>query len=112
MPQVAPFFIIKSQVVPFFIVTWPPNLFSSDTFKGISGPDSDSKLAPNIIDKYTKEILRPLSIGSRFPKLLCGPGVGRRACDTHMDDLTSVEINDEESKQGAKEEIGDLQEVG
>jgi hypothetical protein len=53
MPQVAPFFIIKSQVVPFFIVTWPPNLFSSDTFKGISGPDSDSKLAPNIIDKYT-----------------------------------------------------------
>ena len=52
MPQVAPFFIIKSQVVPFFIVTWPPNLFSSDTFKGISGPDSDSKLAPNIIDKY------------------------------------------------------------
>ena len=52
MPQVAPFFIIKSQVVPFFIVTWPPNLFpavfSSDTFKGISGPDSDSKLAPNI----------------------------------------------------------------
>ncbi len=53
MPQVAPFFIIKSQVVPFFMVTWPPNLFSSDTFKGISGPDSDSKLAPNIIDKYT-----------------------------------------------------------
>jgi NADPH-dependent 2,4-dienoyl-CoA reductase/sulfur reductase-like enzyme len=53
MLQVAPFFIIKSQVVPFFIVTWPPNLFSSDTFKGISGPDSDSKLAPNIIDKYT-----------------------------------------------------------
>ena len=48
MPQVAPFFIIKSQVVPFFIVTWPPNVFSSDTFKGISGPDSDSKLAPNI----------------------------------------------------------------
>ena len=48
MPQVAPFFIIKSQVVPFFIVTWPPNLFSSDTFKGISGPDSDEKLAPNI----------------------------------------------------------------
>ncbi len=52
MPQVAPFFIINSQVVPFFIVTWPPNLFSSDTFKEISGPHSDSKLAPNIIDKY------------------------------------------------------------
>ncbi len=33
---------------PFFIVTWPPNLIISDTFKGISGPDSDEKLAPNI----------------------------------------------------------------
>jgi hypothetical protein len=52
MPQVAPFFVSKSQVVPFFIVTWPPNLISSDMFKGISGPDPDSKLAPNIIDKY------------------------------------------------------------
>jgi hypothetical protein len=53
MSQVAPFFVIKNQVVPFFIVTWPPNVFSSDTGKGISGPLSDSKLAPNIIDKYT-----------------------------------------------------------
>ena len=53
MSQVAPFFVSKSQVVPFFIVTWPLNLISSDTFKGISGPLSDSKLAPNIIDKYT-----------------------------------------------------------
>jgi hypothetical protein len=39
-------------VVPFFVVTWPPNLIISDLFKGISGPDSDEKLAPNIIDKY------------------------------------------------------------
>jgi hypothetical protein len=54
MSQVAHFFVIKSQVVPFFIVTWPPNLMSSDTFKGISGPDSDEKLAPNIIDKYNR----------------------------------------------------------
>jgi len=49
-----PFSLAKSQVVPFFVVTWPPNLISSDTFKGISGPDSDEKLAPNIIDKYTQ----------------------------------------------------------
>lgn len=47
-----PFSFSKSQVVPFFIVTWPPNLIISDTFKGISGPDPDEKLAPNIIDKY------------------------------------------------------------
>jgi len=48
-----PFSFSKSQVGPFFIVTWPPNLIISDTFTGISGPDSDEKLAPNIIDKYT-----------------------------------------------------------
>jgi hypothetical protein len=48
-----PFSVAKSQVVPFFVVTWPPNLSSSDTFKGIAGPDPDEKLAPDIIDKYT-----------------------------------------------------------
>ncbi len=54
MPQVAPFFVSKKSVAPFFGVTWLPNLSSSDTFKGISGPDSDEKLVPNIIDKYTR----------------------------------------------------------
>ena len=47
-----PFWLAQSQVVPFFVVRWPPNLMSSDTFTRIAGPDSDSKLAPNIIDKY------------------------------------------------------------
>ncbi len=54
MPQVAPFFVSKSQVVHFFVVTWPPNLSSSDIFKEIAGPDSDEKVAPNIIDKYKR----------------------------------------------------------
>ena len=54
MPQVAPFFVSKSQVVHFFVVTWPPNLSSSDIFKEIAGPDSDEKVAPNIIDKYRR----------------------------------------------------------
>ena len=31
---------------------------SSDTFKGISGPDSNEKLAPNIIDKYSPALNR------------------------------------------------------
>ncbi len=53
MPPMAPFFVSKSQVVHFFVVTWLPNLIISDTFKEISGPDPDEKLAPNIIDKYT-----------------------------------------------------------
>ncbi len=55
MPQVAPFFVSKKSVAPFFVVTWLPNLSSSDTFKGIFGPDSDEKLVPNIIDKYRSE---------------------------------------------------------
>ena len=54
-----------------------------------------SKLAITITD----EILRSLPIGSRFPQLMCSPGIGRRAGDTHMDDLTSVDINDEEDEQ-------------
>jgi len=53
-----PFSLATSQVVPCFVVTWPPNLMSSDTFKGISGPDPDEKLVPNIIDKYTESICR------------------------------------------------------
>ena len=63
-----------------------------------------SKLGITIAD----EILRFLSIGSRFPQLLCGPGVSRRASDPHMDDSARVYINDEEGEQRAKEEIGDL----
>ena len=31
------------------------------------------------------EILRPLTIGSGFPKLLCGPSVGRTSCDADVD---------------------------
>jgi hypothetical protein len=57
MRQVAPFFVLKKSGGSLFIVTWPPNLISSDTFTGISGPDSDEKLAPNIIDKYSLQKL-------------------------------------------------------
>ncbi len=57
------------------------------------------------------EILRRLSKGSRFPQLLCCPGIGRRSCDTHMDHPSRLQFDDEEGKQGAKEEVGDLQEI-
>ena len=36
---------------------------SSDIFKGISGPDPDEKLAPNIIDKYIGETFEALAEG-------------------------------------------------
>jgi len=47
----------NARMSPFFVVTWLTNLSSSDTFKGISGPDSDEKLVPNIIDKYNRFLL-------------------------------------------------------
>ena len=64
---------------------------------------------------YANEIVRRLSIGSRLPHLLGGPGVGRRSwrfVDTHMDDFTRAHIDYEEGKQRAKEEVWNLQEVG
>ncbi len=48
------------------------------------------------------ERVRRLSLGSRLPQLLCGPGIGRRSwrcVDTHMDDFTRVHIDNEEGKQ-------------
>ncbi len=69
--------------------------------------ETGSKLVITI----TNEILRRLSKGSCFPQLLRSPGIGRRASDPHMDDSARVQFDDEEGKQGAKEEVGDLQEI-
>ena len=72
-----PFSLSKSHVAPFFVVTWPLNLIISDTIKRISGPDSDEKLAPNIIDKYSpmKNIMSSSSAGvgekDKKPLVVC-----------------------------------------
>ncbi len=54
----APFSVVKSEVVSFFVIKWPPNLIGIATLKGNNGPESDEKLVPNIIDK---NILRRVS---------------------------------------------------
>jgi len=64
-----------------------------------AGGGYTSKTGTKFAITITDKIFRPLSIGSRFPQLLCRPGVGRRASDPHVDDLTSVDIYDEEGKQ-------------
>jgi len=46
--------------------------------------ETGSKLAIII----TNEIRGRLSIGSRLPQLLRGPRVGRRSCDTNVDDFS------------------------
>ncbi len=50
----APFFVVKSEVVPFFVVKWPPNLIGIVMLKGSNCPESDEKLVPNIIDKNSE----------------------------------------------------------
>jgi len=42
---------------------------------------------PKLAIVITNEILRSLSIGSGFPKLLCGPSVSGTSCDSNMDHL-------------------------
>ncbi len=57
------------------------------------------------------EILRRVSIGSRLSQLLCGPSVSRRPCHPNVDDSARFEFDDEERKEGAKKQIGHLQEI-
>src|SRR5215469_4990198 len=57
------------------------------------------------------EILRRLSIRGCLSQLLCGPGIGRRASDPHMDDSARVQKGVEEGKQRTEKESGDRQEV-
>lgn len=52
----APFSVVKSEVVSFFVIKWPPNLMSIATLNGNSGSKSDEKLVPNIIDKNRGEL--------------------------------------------------------
>jgi len=54
--------------------------------------ETESKLVITIAN----EILRSLSIGGCLSQLLCGPGIGRRASDIHMDHFARVQFDDEE----------------
>lgn len=55
----APFFIVKRAVVPFFVIKWPQNQIIVATLKGIHCSESDWKLVPDIIDKYSSIALWP-----------------------------------------------------
>ncbi len=57
------------------------------------------------------EILRSLSIGVASRSCCAVQGIGRRARDPHMNHFARVQFDEEEGKQGAKEEVGDLQEI-
>ena len=74
----------------------------------LSNPsEAHTKLAIVITD----EVLRSFAKGGGFPQLLCSPSVGGIACDAHMDHSSRVQLDDEEGKERAKEEVGDWQKV-
>jgi hypothetical protein len=52
-----------------------------------------------------------LPIRCGFAKPLGYPGVGRRSCDSHMDDFARFQFNDEEDEERTKEQISDLKEI-
>src|SRR5260370_18039739 len=73
-----------------------------DENRDAAGCSHASETGSKCVLTIANEIVRRLSIGSRLPQLLGGPGVGRRSwrcVDTHMDDLTRVPIENEEGKQ-------------
>ena len=69
--------------------------------------ETGSKLAIIIAN----EILGDLSIRSRLPQWLCGPRVGRKSCYTDMDHFARFELDDEERKERAEQEVSHLEEI-
>jgi len=67
-----------------------------------------SETGPKLAIIIANEILRRLSIRSRFPQLLCGPSVGRASRHTDMNDFPRLQFNEEKRKEWSKEQIGDL----
>lgn len=57
------------------------------------------------------QIIWRVSIGSRFSQLLRYPGIAGRARHIDMNDLSRLQLDDEERKKRAEEEVRDLQEI-
>ena len=76
-----------------------------------TGPRHPHKRGAKFAIVISYQILRCLSIGRGFAELLGRPGIGRRSCHAHLDDLARLQFDDEEGKEGSKEQIGDLEEV-
>ena len=66
---------------------------------------------PKLAIIITDEVLRSNTKSGSFPKLLCRPRIGGRACHAYVDHSARVQEGGEEGEQRAEEEIGDWQEV-
>ncbi len=76
----------------------------SEDFNSARCCDSSERGSKFVI-VITQQILGGLPIGCGFPKLLRYPGIGRGSDDSYMDHSSRLEFDDEEGKEGAKEEI-------
>ncbi len=59
----------------------------------------------------SKEIVRPLSIGSCLPALLGSPGVGRKARSPNVDDLARFQFKEKKRKERAEAQVSDGQAI-
>ena len=66
---------------------------------------------PKLAIIITDEVLRSLSIGGGFPKLLCGPSVGGISCDADVDHSARLQFNNEEGEKRAEKQVSDWEKV-
>jgi hypothetical protein len=66
---------------------------------------------PKLAIMITNKVLRSLAKGRGFPKLLCGPRVGRTSCDADVDHLPRVQFDDEEGIERPEKHVGDREKV-
>jgi hypothetical protein len=116
-------FLVKDQeVVETFLSDTPHEAFTDGIgswgaigcFEYLYGTrcSHPSETRPKFAIVITHQVLRCLSIGSGFPKLLRHPGIGRGSGNADMNHSPCLEFDDEKGKEGSKAEIAHLQEVG
>jgi hypothetical protein len=116
-------FLVKDQqVVKTFLSDTPHETFTDGIgswgaigyFENLYGTRCSytSETRPKFAIVVTNQILRRLSIGSGFPKLLRHPSIGRGLGNADMNHSPCLEFDDEKGKEGSKAEIAHLQEVG
>ncbi len=65
----------------------------------VAGCCHTSQAGAELAIVITDQIRWYLPVGSRFPKLLRGPGVGRGSCSADMHHSSGLEFDDEKSKE-------------
>jgi len=73
-----------------------------------TGPRHPSKAGPKFAVVISNQIFRRVPIRGGFSKLLCHPGIRRRACHADMDHSSCLEEGVEEGKEWPKAKVSHL----